>query len=572
MADFGSPVVNTTYDPTAGIRTISGLLGVQQQQAGVQTARAQAQAAQQQMAERAAFTNMLKTGVDDQGNPIRTPDGDVDPAKVVAAQGRIAPIYGSEWSSGIIKAHADKVGLQSALQSLDANGRALIAGPMQAFGLNPSDANLATTRDTIAGLVQDHPELGATAKHAGAMLDQIGSVPDTPQNAGQRSMMASRFSAQFQTKQPVATQWTGQDIDTGPNVQSGVKAPPAAGGGFTPATTTGKAVPPGVSILTDPRTGNMYAINPQDPGKTMLVGQGGKLFTGSTATTPAGGAPNAPAAAAPAPGGAPAPAAARSATGAAPTTLPTGTMDQNRPPVYTPGEANLVEANAKTIAANRTAAQDSLTNLDILGRIKQLSQSGVYTGPHSQGVADLATELSRIPGFEGAAQYANNYNELVKFMSQNAARQGAALGLGGSDARIDLAKHALGSGDMDPRTIGDIADYMTGITRMSAAKANAQDTWLGQPGNSSKNSDIFERMWRSNADPRLFQIAEMRDAGAQQDYAKLHIRKSEVADLTKKHEWLVHVGALPPDQQQVAPASAGGAGAPAPTGGATGQW
>jgi len=139
-------------------------------------------------------------------------------------------------------------------------------------------------------------------------------------------------------------------------------------------------------------------------------------------------------------------------------------------------------------------------------------------------------------------------------------------------SRSWLAAHALGSGDMDPRTIGDIADYMTGITRMSAAKANAQDTWLGQPGNSSKNSDIFERMWRSNADPRLFQIAEMRDAGAQQDYAKLHIRKSEVADLTKKHEWLVHVGALPPDQQQVAPASAGGAGAPAPTGGATGQW
>src|SRR3974390_2575092 len=238
MADFGSPVVNTTYDPTAGIRTISGLLGVQQQQAGVQTARAQAQAAQQQMAERAAFTNMLKTGVDDQGNPIRTPDGDVDPAKVVAAQGRIAPIYGSEWSSGIIKAHADKVGLQSALQSLDANGPALIAGPMRAFGLHPSDANLATKRDTIAGLVQDHPELGATAKHAGAMLDQVGSVPDTPQNAGQRSMMASRFSAQFQTKQPVATQWTGQDIDTGPNVQSGVKAPPAAGGGGAPATST----------------------------------------------------------------------------------------------------------------------------------------------------------------------------------------------------------------------------------------------------------------------------------------------------------------------------------------------
>jgi len=301
----------------------------------------------------------------------------------------------------------------------------------------------------------------------------------------------------------------------------------------------------------------------------VLVGQDGKLYEGNTATTPVG-APGAPAPAAgkAAPGGAGAPAG-----GAAPSSLPTGASNPNSPPVYQPGEAGIVEQNTANINANRKGAQDALIQRDILNRIQTISSTpGLYLGPGSQTVADLATRAAQIPGFEGAARYANNYNELVKFMAQNAARQGAALGLQGSDSRVEMATHANPNADpMDQRTVQNVSQYMGGIVRMQQAKADAMDQWLQQPGNSAKNEHIFESQWRSNADPRLFQLAEMKDQGSAMDYAKLHIRKSEQSALQAKHDWLVSVGALPPSGNEAPAPAAAPARAPA-TGGATGTF
>jgi hypothetical protein len=210
----------------------------------------------------------------------------------------------------------------------------------------------------------------------------------------------------------------------------------------------------------------------------------------------------------------------------------------------------VVRANTATVNATRQQAADSLTNRDILGRIQSLATTpGLYLGPGSENVAQLATVVSKLPGMEGAAQYANNYNELVKFMAQNAARMGRQMGLEGSDARLDLALHSQPNTQMDARTVQHVAQYMSGLVRMSQAKADAMDHWLAQPGNSLQTEHVFERQWRDNADPRLFQIAEMRDQGQAADYSRLHVRKSEVPALEAKHDWLVGVGALPSGTQ-----------------------
>ncbi len=167
----------------------------------------------------------------------------------------------------------------------------------------------------------------------------------------------------------------------------------------------------------------------------------------------------------------------------------------------------------------------------------------LYLGPGSRNVADLATTVSQIPGFEGAAKYANNYNELTKFMAQNAARMGQSMGLSGSDARLDMATHAQPNADpMDKRTVQNVAQYMCGIVRMGLAKADAMDKWLQQKGNTPETEHNFERLWRDNADPRLFQLAEMKDQGEAQNYAKLHIRPGEQNTLAAKHDVLHALG------------------------------
>ena len=248
------------------------------------------------------------------------------------------------------------------------------------------------------------------------------------------------------------------------------------------------------------------------------------------------------------------------------------------PPRMTVGEADQVSANTKTVTQNRQQAQDAQIQHDILGRIQQLSSTpGLYLGPGSQQVANLATMVSQLPGMEGAAKYSNNYNELTKFMAQNAARQGASMGLSGSDARVDMATHAQPNADpMDPRTVQNVSQYMGGIVRMQLAKADAMDNWMKQPGNGLQNEHEFEKVWRDNADPRLFQLAEMTDQGDAVNYSRLHINKGELGALQKKHDTLVGLGALPgagAPAAPTAPASAAGApGAPQGAGGATGAW
>jgi hypothetical protein len=209
------------------------------------------------------------------------------------------------------------------------------------------------------------------------------------------------------------------------------------------------------------------------------------------------------------------------------------------------GEADILKNNTANITGTRKLAQDAQTQRDILNRIQSIASTpNLYTGPGSQTVGELATAVAKIPGFEKAAQYANNYNELTKFMAQNAARMGQQMGLEGSDARLSVALHSQPNAAMDARTIQNVAQYMSGIVRMSSAKADAMDHWLSQKDHSARTEHEFERVWRDNADPKLFQLAEMKDAGEAQSYTKLHIKKGEVEALKRKHDVLVSLGAL----------------------------
>lgn len=562
MPDFGAPVAqNINADPNQGLTTLSNLMGLQQRQQQIQSGalgiqrqqaelpgvQAETQAKQQVMQERQRVTTMLQSGVDDQGNSIRKPSGEPDPAKVIPALGRIAPFTGQDYAQKILKTETDKVGLQSAATTLNANQRQMLQGPLQAIAVDPSDENVKLARTTIAELVQEHPEMVPSAAHVNSLLEHVQNVTDPKQ----REHLANSLSALVQPGVTVQTQPQAAAVSTGAVQQQGTQAPPVAGGGFTPSTSVRNEVAPGMAMFTD-QAGNTWATSPQAPGHAIMVGHGGKISP-ATAAPPASipevtvrpalniedvSNPNNPT---PLPSGAP----------QGKVTPPTQNKGGSAPPVLTLGEADQVKANVDTVNRNRSSAADAQTQHDILQRIQGLASTpGLYLGPKSRTVADLATTISKLPGMEGAAQYANNYNELVKFMAQNAARQGASLGLSGSDARLDMAVHANPNADpMDSRTIQNVSQYLGGVVRMNLAKADAMDRWLQQPGNSLQNEHKFEQQWRDHADPRLFQLMEMKDQNQAQDYSKLHIRKNEQPVLAKKLDWLRQVGALPHETQ-----------------------
>jgi len=629
VSDFGAPVAaGVNVNPAGGLKTISDLMGLQQQQQAIQSKNigiaqqqqtlqqgaAATQMAQQSAAQRQAIAGVDWSKYDDGTGTVSTDKMMADPSLQQAAGDQFLDVIkaGAAIRGQQIQNKQSLVGLNDKLRGQFGSMVGALRTDPDVIADNPTGRQKVT--DAMAQFGQAG---GPDAQRVANIYGQV-AVHAPPGKLAQGistiQLQAEDASRQAATQAPTYA-------DVGPKLTN--VNPQAAGGnlGAVPAIT--KGVPPGMSTFQD-QAGNSWAFNPQDPGHAIRVGQGGAVNTGAgtgAAAQPGETAPlkaNNPGALMP--GGKLAqyqtPEAGLSALDANLTKYGTEGVDTlsgviskwappgenntaayiadaakrlgiapdqkidlsnpvqrhaiataimlhengpqavfgqgaaktaqtEQPPTLTLGEAGQVKSNVDTVTSTRTMAADSLTNHDILNRIQSLAATpGLYLGPGSQNVAELATAVSGLPGFEGAAKYANNYNELAKFMAQNAARMGKQMGLEGSDARLDLALHSQPNQQQDARTVQDVAQYMAGLTRMSLAKAGAMDKWLAEPGHSLQNEQQFEALWRENADPRLFQLAEMKDQGQAQNYAKLHIRAGEQKALQAKHAVLQSLGAL----------------------------
>lgn len=532
MPDFGSPVAQNVNAPNA-LQTLGTVLGLKQAQQNLQTGiysqrieKAKAQEQEQTAKQRAGIANVDWSKYNDGGGVIST-DKMLDDPELRAAAG--------DQFLGVLQAAASARGTQiqnkQGLATLNATQLGQVGQVVGGLRTDPDViADNEVGRQKVKDALTQFSEYSPDAKKmADIYLEQLDKAP--------KGHLVQGVATLQQQAADVARQMTAQSpsyMDTGATLQN--INPAAAGGNLTGAPTIGKGIAPGMSTFAD-QAGNVWAFNPQNPGHAVMVGQGGNVGGGGGGlvqpNNSQGGAPSAQ------PSGQ---AAVNQHNTAAPqSTSANGSM--NAPPILTVGEADQVKNNVGNVTATRQMAQDAQVQRDILNRISSIASSpNLYLGPGSQNVAQLATAVSNIPGMEGAKEYANNANELMKFMAQNAARMGKSMGLEGSDARLDLALHSQPNANMDAKTIQHVAQYMSGIVKMGLSKADAMDNWLKQPGNSLQNEHQFEKIWRDNADPRLFQMSEIKDQGEAQDYAKLHVRKSEVNSLNQKAQVLKSLG------------------------------
>lgn len=295
-SSFGEPA-SANYTPPDGLKTLGNIMSLQKQKQDIQSGAltiqgqvsqnqslaAKAQGDTQDMQERAAVTQMMKSGKDDQGNDIGSRDPSTgqlhpDPSKLLTAIGRIAPKTGQAYVQSILKSQTDMVGFQAASQALDSQGRALLMGPLQAAAVDPK-ASSATVIQGIDNLVAAHPELGNAANYLKGLAPHLDAMdPKT------RVTAIQGLAARMQGGQPVQTQSQPGTVDTGGEIQPGTVAPAAAGGGFAPSgLPIAKTIAPGAVPVTDANN-HSFVLNP----KTNTVNPMGA----GNARGPAG--PNAP--------------------------------------------------------------------------------------------------------------------------------------------------------------------------------------------------------------------------------------------------------------------------------------
>jgi hypothetical protein len=148
MADFGAPVAqNVNVNPQQGIQTLSGLLGLKQQQIGIQqqqqqlqTQTAEAQQAQQKNQELQQLAAFTKAAVNDPN--YRLPDGSPDVTKFSADAMMAAPTYGQAYLGNTISNFKEGVASRQALQNLNNDQRTQLANalmPATKPGTTPSE-------------------------------------------------------------------------------------------------------------------------------------------------------------------------------------------------------------------------------------------------------------------------------------------------------------------------------------------------------------------------------------------------------------------------------------------------
>lgn len=182
-------------------------------------------------------------------------------------------------------------------------------------------------------------------------------------------------------------------------------------------------------------------------------------------------------------------------------------------PGLAPGVATAAEGmasqNTKRSGALVDAASDSPTRVNVLDNILGLSQSGVTTGPTAEWKNKVKGALADTIGPDSWKDDVTGFQEMKKFLKQNGLRAWQAAGGSGTDSQLSAAMEANPNDKMFPQAVQTMARWAKAGELALQAKAGAQDAWLSRNGNNPSAQNQFESAWRTNFDPRIYQMKLM---------------------------------------------------------------
>jgi hypothetical protein len=187
-------------------------------------------------------------------------------------------------------------------------------------------------------------------------------------------------------------------------------------------------------------------------------------------------------------------------------------------PGYAESQAALATGNAKNYLDAVKLASDSPTRVNVYDNILNLSKSGINSGPGSAWQNQVKGYVANTPFLaplaKGWKDDVSGFQELNKFMYQNAQRNWQAAGGTGTDAQLEAFSHSNPNDKMFPQALQAMAQWGKAGELALQAKAAAMTNWKTQNGGNVANLDQFENHWRKNFDPRIFQLQAM-DPNAQ---------------------------------------------------------
>lgn len=446
-------------DPNRGISTLSGILGLRQQQQQLQTgqynqqtAQATAQMTQQDAQNRAAAGSFFKS---------------FDIAKHHGDDGTLD--LDSALTSPEFKATGDSA--PEIAKSLLAIKNSQLAAKTSLAGLNKELRSQFSSQ--VAGLAQDPDVKEGNQTGRGKVLDAITQFGQAGGPDAQR--VAGVYSRVLQNTPP---EKMGQALQ---NLQLQAKS-------------AGEQLPTPTVI----NTGTQQIPGAVAPGTGAVTPAGPSFNTSSVATTPGGSLATIT------------PATGRVAPlGGTGTAAPGGprTADQDAPPPNAPRAAQenyLAAATAARdhVAQVREADNDYGTNVALSNTIRKLS-ANTATGP--------GTEVwHHALGAIGAPVGANNvadYQLIGAYLDRQAALVRRQMGLPGTNEGSATSQQIAGNVQYQQKALQDKNDLNQALAEGLHAYRNGLDRVEGFTGNPSpKSIQQFKSAWTNNFDPNVFRL------------------------------------------------------------------
>src|ERR1700747_1461426 len=384
MPDSITPVAAQIQppNPMTGINSLSGILGLKQQQQNLQTgqyqqatAQAESEQAQQKNNELQKVSALMQNV---HGGGYRKGDGTLDPQGFADVVSTVAPVYGQQVASSALSQANEIVTNQKAKQDLTDASRASLGTVLTTLAKDPNTKR-GDVIDAYTSWMQDHKDDPAAFRVG---LAQAALLPQNDADPKFRDTLG-KFGASLTGQATTAP----STIDTGGQIQPG-----------TTSQITGAFSAAGAPIAKPPAqttnaAGQIINRNPQ---------------TGALSAAPVAGAGAGP------PGG----------------INPTTAQAQTQQGIAS-GVTQRVQ-QAQAAANNTTQAQDALTR----ARAILDSPAAPNTGAGFQRVQGLKNLMSTL-GID--TQGATDANSLVKNLARYEAARATQAGLGGTDAARELA-------------------------------------------------------------------------------------------------------------------------------------
>jgi hypothetical protein len=469
MPDWPAPVAqNVNVNPSQGIQTLSGLMGLKQQQQQLQSQTAEATIAAQNARENQGLAQLLQNPrslVDDQGNP--NPDS-LD--RILA----VAPTTGAEKVRQLYAAANEKIVYNTSLNNLSEAQRTSVGNVLA--GVASTHGDREEYVDALTQAVQQNPGL---ARAAFSIASNLPTKPHLTGDPTQDAQLVATHQAQLdkfgaQSARSVAAPAAA---NVAPNVsmvqgKEGLTPtninPMAAGGVAQVGPTVQQGVAPSGDTVTD-AYGRSFLLNRQN-NTIKLIGTGRS------------GAPT----------GAPAP--------AAPFAQPVAGQPQ-------------VLADVEN---TRAVGDQSPSNRNINQHLLDLS-SQTQTGPGTQTVQKLAAAIGLPSG--------SRYQEITAYLDRQAAMQARAMGVPNTNAGLAASQSASGTPEYTPTALQEKVKFADALNSGAMAYRQGLDKAIGTgPTPDLSKYQAFRSAWAQNFDPDVYRVEDAQRRGDTGDLAELKKR------------------------------------------------